>query len=240
MNQGHENSAIRSRIARVRRASVRRRLLWGLALLVAAGGGGVLIGFQLAREAPPEPRVADARAPEPERTNGEPSEPAHSAGRTSERLPEAPAPRTRQGAAVGRTRIGAGALHRTRPGAKARSAGSAGRTCRAASGRARSPVRPRRRAPAGTRLPNRLTGRFGRKRHVATSAGRGSTTPSRRDARVRLDRGIAPARTRGRIGTDRPRQGEGTRSTPRRRRRFGAPAPGRRATGGRRGRPGSG
>lgn len=96
MNQGHENSAIRSRIARVRRASVRRRLLWGLALLVAAGGGGVLIGFQLAREAPPEPRVADARAPEPERTNGEPSEPAHSAGRTSERLPEAPAPRTRQ------------------------------------------------------------------------------------------------------------------------------------------------
>ena len=96
MNQGHENSAIRSRIARVRRASVRRRLLWGLALLVAAGGGGVLIGFQLAREAPPEPRVADARAPEPERTNGEPSEPAHSAGRTSERLPDAPAPRTRQ------------------------------------------------------------------------------------------------------------------------------------------------
>ena len=96
MNQGHENSAIRSRIARVRRASVRRRLLWGLALLVAAGGGGVLIGFQLAREAPPEPRAADARAPEPERTNGEPSEPAHSAGRTSERLPEAPAPRTRQ------------------------------------------------------------------------------------------------------------------------------------------------
>ena len=93
MNQGHENSAIRSRIARVRRASVRRRLLWGLALLVAAGGGGVLIGFQLAREAPPEPRVADVRAPEPERTDGESSEPAPSTERGPERKPEAPAPR---------------------------------------------------------------------------------------------------------------------------------------------------
>ena len=243
MNREHENGAIRNRVARARvhQASGRRRLLWalaGLAALAAVGGGGRLDGVSsgpggcagIGRGRNPDSGARTGRA---------------ARGRT--RIRAGAIRRTRTGtvardigsrtrarrAAPGRTRIRAGVLRRTRTGAVARDIGLRARARRAAPGRTRTAARSRRRTSAGTGFRAGAAGRSGRAGPIGTGAGRGSATPSRRHAEARLDRRIALVRTPDGAGTDRARQGKSSRSVPRRRRRFGAPAPGRRATGGR-------
>ena len=95
MNEDHETSALRGRIARARgrQASRRRNLLRGVTgavLLAAVVGAGVWLASQLGGQPPPGPSLADSAPAEPEEIESPPARPESGPAQSGNSAPAEP------------------------------------------------------------------------------------------------------------------------------------------------------